>query len=68
MFVAGVLCLLTGIAYYLLTQDAPEGNFAALRAAGKLPEPKKSRGAFLAVCKDYRVWARLSCLRRLLRH
>src|SRR5208282_4646947 len=43
MFVAGLLCLLTGLAYFLLTQDAPEGNFADLRATGKLPEPKKSR-------------------------
>jgi NNP family nitrate/nitrite transporter-like MFS transporter len=57
MFVAGLLCLLTGIAYCLLTQDAPEGNFADLRAAGKLPAAKKSKGAFLAACKDYRVWA-----------
>jgi NNP family nitrate/nitrite transporter-like MFS transporter len=57
MFAAGALCLLTGIAYYRLTQDAPEGNFAALRAAGKLPAAKKSKGAFLMACKDYRVWA-----------
>ncbi len=57
MFVAGLLCLLTGIAYFLFTQDAPEGNFADLRAAGKLPKAKTSKGAFLAACKDYRVWA-----------
>ncbi|MEW4489907.1 MFS transporter [Thalassoglobus sp. JC818] len=57
MFVAGVLCALTGVAYYFLTQDTPEGNFAELRAAGKLPEKKQAAGAFLEACKDYRVWA-----------
>lgn len=57
MFVAGVLCALMGIAYYFLTQDAPEGNFAELRAAGKLPEKKQTNGSFLAACRDYRVWA-----------
>jgi NNP family nitrate/nitrite transporter-like MFS transporter len=57
MVVAGVVCLVTGIAYYFLTQDAPEGNFKELRAAGKLPPAKKAGGEFLAACKDYRVWA-----------
>lgn len=57
MFVAGVLCALMGIAYYFLTQDAPEGNFAELRATGKLPEKKQTNGSFLAACRDYRVWA-----------
>ncbi|MFV0445285.1 MAG: MFS transporter [Planctomycetaceae bacterium] len=57
MFVAGAVCLLTGVAYYFLTQDAPEGNFAALRAAGKLPETKSTKGGFLTACRDYRVWA-----------
>ncbi|MCB9950102.1 MAG: MFS transporter [Planctomycetaceae bacterium] len=57
MFVAGLLCAVTGVAYYYLTQDTPEGNFADLRAAGKLPESKTVRGSFLAACKDHRVWA-----------
>ena len=57
MVVAGALCMLTGIAYYFLTQDAPDGNFADLRAAGKMPEAKKANGAFLAACCDHRVWA-----------
>lgn len=57
MFGAGLVCLLTGVAYYFLTQDAPDGNFKELRAAGKLPDVRKSNGAFLAACKDYRVWA-----------
>jgi MFS transporter, NNP family, nitrate/nitrite transporter len=57
MFVAGLVCLLAGIAYYFCTQDAPEGNFRELRAAGKLPTSKKSTGAFWEACRDYRVWA-----------
>lgn len=57
MFVAGAVCLLTGVAYYFCTQDAPGGNFAELRAAGKLPEKKATRGGFLAACRDSRVWA-----------
>lgn len=57
MFVAGAVCLLTGVAYYFLTQDAPEGNFEELRAAGKLPERKSTKGGFLSACRDYRVWA-----------
>jgi len=56
MFVAGLVCFLIGIAYFFLTQDAPDGNFKELRAAGKLPPAKKSNGAFLAACRDFRVW------------
>ena len=56
MFTAGVVCFLTGVAYYFLTQDTPDGNFKELRAAGKMPEANKS-GGFLAACRDYRVWA-----------
>jgi NNP family nitrate/nitrite transporter-like MFS transporter len=57
MLVAGFVCLLTGLAYYRFTQDAPDGNFKDLRAAGKMPEGKKANGAFLAAIKDHRVWA-----------
>lgn len=56
MIVAGVICFLTGLAYYRFTQDTPHGNFKELRAAGKLPEKKTQQGAFLAACRDYRVW------------
>ncbi len=56
MVVAGVVCLLTGIAYYRFTQDAPNGNFKELRAAGKLPSIKKTNGAFFEACRDHRVW------------
>ncbi len=56
MFVAGAVCALTGVLYYFLTQDAPDGNFSDLRAAGKLPEKKVVRGTFLEACRDRRVW------------
>ena len=57
MFAAGVVCLLTGIAYYRFTQDAPDGNFRELRAAGRLSTAKQSRGAYWTACRDFRVWA-----------
>lgn len=56
MFIAGLVCLLTGAAYYFLTQDAPEGNFADLRAAGRLPARQARAGSFLEACRDRRVW------------
>lgn len=57
MFVAGVVCAGTGVAYFFLTQDTPEGNFRELRASGKLPVASQQRGAFLEALRDHRVWA-----------
>lgn len=57
MFVAGVVLAMTGVAYYFLTQDAPDGNYKALRAQGLMPEKKSVNGTFLEACKDSRVWA-----------
>ena len=57
MIVAGVVCAATGVAYYFLTQDTPDGNFKELRAAGKLDTKHTVNGSFLAACWDYRVWA-----------
>jgi MFS transporter, NNP family, nitrate/nitrite transporter len=57
MFVAGLTCALTGVAYYYLTQDAPDGNFRDLRARGLMPEKSFSSGTFFEACRDYRVWA-----------
>jgi MFS transporter, NNP family, nitrate/nitrite transporter len=58
MVVPGVVLLLTGIAYYRFTQDAPEGNYSELRAQGKMPpRSNKSSGSFMAAAKDPRVWA-----------
>ncbi len=56
MVVAGTVCMLTGVAYYFFTQDAPDGNYKELRAANKMPEKKKVNGVYLEACRDYRVW------------
>lgn len=57
MLLAGVMCLLMGIAYFFYTQDCPEGNFKQLRAEGRLPAKDRNKGAFLEACRDSRVWA-----------
>ena len=57
MIAAGAVCFVTGIAYYFLTQDTPEGNLKELRAAGKLPPASSTKGTFLEACSDPRVWA-----------
>lgn len=57
MFIAGLLCAVTGVAYYFLTQDTPDGNFRELRAAGWMPEKQEVNGAFFEACRDSRVWA-----------
>lgn len=57
MVAAGVVCLLAGIAYWKFTQDAPQGNFPELRAAGKLPTVARSWQGFWAAFGDRRVWA-----------
>ena len=58
MVVPGVALFLTGIAYYFLTQDAPDGNYQELRERGEM-EPAKGSGwaSFKLAAKDYRVWA-----------
>jgi len=57
MVAVGVLCALTGVAYYFLTQDTPAGNFRELRASGKMPRVQATQGAFGEACRDRRVWA-----------
>jgi len=57
MVFSGALCFLTGVAYYFLTQDTPEGNFAKLRVEGRMPPAKQSAGSFMSAAKDRRVWA-----------
>jgi NNP family nitrate/nitrite transporter-like MFS transporter len=56
MMTAGVALLLTGVAYYFLTQDTPDGNFQELRSAGLIGKSRAS-GAFVEACRDRRVWA-----------
>jgi NNP family nitrate/nitrite transporter-like MFS transporter len=57
MVVPGAVMLVTGIAYYFLTQDTADGNFDELRARGQLGEKKVAAGAFLEASRDSRVWA-----------
>ncbi|MDE2937547.1 MAG: MFS transporter [Chloroflexota bacterium] len=57
MVVPGFGLLLTGFAYYFLTQDSPEGNYRDLRAAGKMAPSPSVSGSFLEAARDYRVWA-----------
>lgn len=57
MVVAGAVCFVTGIAYFFLTTDLPDGNFKQLREKGEMPSIEKTKGAFLLAAKDYRVWA-----------
>ncbi len=56
MVMAGAMCALVGVAYYFLTQDAPEGNYRELRAAGKLAPKQSVKGSFAAAARDRRVW------------
>lgn len=57
MLIAGAVCFITGIAYYFITTDLPDGNFKELRARGEVRDSKKVNGTFLLACKDKRVWA-----------
>jgi NNP family nitrate/nitrite transporter-like MFS transporter len=57
MVICGGICFLTGIAYYFLTQDTPNGNFKELRERGELRSKEKVKGTFVLACKDRRVWA-----------
>ncbi len=56
MVLPGVAMFFTGIAYFFLTQDCPEGNYSDLRAR-KIKEGSDGvTSAFFAACTDYRVW------------
>lgn len=57
MFIPGVMMFITGIAYYFMTQDTPNGNFADLRRRGEMTGKSTASGAFAAACKDPRVWS-----------
>ncbi len=56
MFIPGVAMFLCGIAYYFLTQDAPDGSFSELRARGELTRQSRG-GGFREAASDPRVWA-----------
>lgn len=50
MLTTGVVLFLTGVAYYLLTQDTPDGDWRTGEHASK-------KSAFLEACRDPRVWS-----------
>ena len=56
MVVAGLVCMCTGVAYYFLTTDLPEGNFKELGITARQKEKPPEGGSFLDACKDRRVW------------
>ncbi len=56
MVVPGVALLLTALLYWKLTEDSPDGSYAALRAKGEMGGANKVTGTFLKACADYRVW------------
>ena len=56
MVVVGVIIFLVGIAYFFLTQDAPDGNFDELRAKGLMEEKENVTGNYMQALKDPRVW------------
>ena len=57
MIVPGIALFVTGIAYYRVTRDAPDGDFRELRATGMLPSLDRARGSFWSAARDHRVWA-----------
>lgn len=56
MVIPGVMMIFVAIAYYMLTQDAPDGNFSDLRAKGELEQTKSRPGTLLKACSNYRIW------------
>lgn len=57
MVVPGLAMLITAAAYWFLTQDAPDGNYAELRARGEMSPATDTRGTFREAIKDPRVIA-----------
>lgn len=57
MVSAGVLCMVTGIVYFFVTTDLPDGNFRELRGQGEHVSAEKTKGTFMLAAKDSRVWA-----------
>ncbi len=56
MVIPGLAMMLFGIAYYSLTQDAPDGSFSALRDKRELHRAALA-GGFWEAARDSRVWA-----------
>ena len=59
MLIAGAVCFATGVAYLILTQDTPEGNFSDLKRGRD--RQSAGLGGFLSAVRDARVWALFGC-------
>lgn len=58
MVIPGVGLFITGVAYALFTQDAPDGDFKTLRASGDAAAPTRvGFDSLLSAARDVRVWA-----------
>ena len=44
MVIPGAALMLVGVAYYLFTQDCPQGNYRELRAQGRMPASSRREG------------------------
>ena len=55
MLAAGLALFITGIAYYFLTEDTPDGDLKKQRAAEAIPA--RASGALAEAYRDPRVWA-----------
>jgi MFS transporter, NNP family, nitrate/nitrite transporter len=56
MVLAGAVCMVTGVAYYFLTTDLPDGNYKELGISKLRKKANAEGGSFLDACKDTRVW------------
>ena len=58
LLVPGVLMIVVGVLYWKFTQDAPQGNFDDVRAAGQSIGSDKKGGwaVFKQAASNYRVW------------
>jgi len=57
MLTAGFALLLTGIAYYFLTEDTADGDWRALRGEGAFDRTAGAPNPFWEACRDPRVWS-----------
>jgi NNP family nitrate/nitrite transporter-like MFS transporter len=59
MVVPGVAMLITGILYYFLTVDTPEGNLRDLKKSDPNYKLRTGpvKGSFVMALKDFRVWS-----------
>ena len=57
MLTAGIALLLTGIAYFFLTQDTVDGDWRTLRREQSHDPATVAPNAFWEACRDPRVWS-----------